>query len=71
MGNAWAATIAYAAEGRLTGEVRDNDVNARDYDWTYVYDAGGNRELKKEAKNISVNPLQRFDSDHDYGIDEV
>ncbi len=55
---------------RLIRKVRNDFVDARDYDWTYVYDAGGNRTLKKEAANVSINPLQRFEEDYEYDVDD-
>ncbi len=45
-------------------------VHARDYDWSYEYDAGGNRTLKKQAANVSVNPLRRFEEDYEYDVDD-
>lgn len=37
--------------GRLVREVREDDVNSRDYDLTYEYDQGGNRTEKIDLEN--------------------
>ena len=49
-------------------EVRNDFVDARDYDWTYLYDAGGDWTLKKEV--FRSDPLRRFEEQYVYDIDD-
>ncbi len=68
-----ALTFTYDARGRLTREVRDDDLFWRDYDYTYEYDVGGNRTLKVEYKNLFTSFEERYVYDIDdpvtYGSD--
>ena len=60
-------TFSYDARGRLIREVRDDSLGTTDYDWTYEYDAGGNRLLKHEGPTVA-NTLHRFEERYEYDV---